>query len=172
MAHLPRWGSAFVLSPENLSAFLDWFALQPQDVQLAHCKLFVVEHRDSSMIQHFRKVPPALMWGRDQSQNPVVTEMETRPCDVENCWRCTSEVGGYVFRWIGPWSCMEAVRLAEEVGFGPANRLAVEKKWRECTTCHYCASRTRTARTTGRYGPGKTTPHVRVDPIVSDGSLP
>ena len=121
MAHLPRWGSAFVLSPENLSAFLDWFALQPQDVQLAHCKLFVVEHRDSSMIQHFRKVPPALMWGRDQSQNPVVTEMETRPCDVENCWRCTSEVGGYVFRWIGPWSCMEAVRLAEEVGFGPSN---------------------------------------------------
>ena len=164
MASLPRWGSEFVLTPENLCAFQDWFLMQEPEVQLAHSELYVIEHANCPLPSFVRKIPPVIQW---EQEGPIITQMKTRDCVIHDCRRCTSGVGGYVFRWIGPWTCLEAVALAERVGFGPENRLAVEQVWNNCNKCNYCSIRQRDMRArieAARFGPGETSPELFVDP--------
>ena len=164
MASLPRWGSEFVLSPDNLNAFQDWFLTQAPDVQLAHSELFVIEHANTLLLVFVRKLPPVIQWDQE---GPLITQMKTRDCVIHDCHRCTSGIGGYVFRWIGPWTCMEAVTLAERIGFGPENRLAFEKVWSTRDKCNFCSVRQRNMRamvTAARFVRGQTSPQIAVDP--------
>ena len=120
MAHLPRWEMCW--SSSNLSSFLTWFHhYASAEEQEGVSNLYMVMHSRTAgpVVAGCQVVAtavnPHLSW-------PDGTEREIpqKKCTEVDCKRCTTGLGGYMFRWVDtrwtPTAAMDLSLSKEQLG--------------------------------------------------------
>ena len=113
----PQWKT--LPSDYNMAKFLMHIRRLPHHDQDRMTKLPIMEHYPGAL--------PIVFTGH---KNKTMSMRQTE-CQADDCQRCISEMGGYRFQFVGPWTC-QAV-LAQE--FSPYQS---RKTWMECTECPVC----------------------------------
>ena len=102
MADLPRWQDTLA-SDRNIHAYSMWFICQTHEVQVLHQHLYQVIHAQDSWQSVSQAVESPLV--KSDGKTHIIPKVV---CAAAKCGRCDCRLGGYAFKWRGPWSCGKA----------------------------------------------------------------
>ncbi len=107
---VPFEGSSEVRTDANLVCFRAFIATAPRHLALQWCQLPLTLHRASGILLAGSR--SALSVHVREGDGFECRFIRERECTQLPCTRCTEGRGGYVWRWVGPWTPTAAILSA------------------------------------------------------------